>query len=310
MSKDNIMKLSDGLFHKVFNEVAADYPDIATDHYIIDIGAARLATAPNRFDVIVTENLYGDIISDIAAEVSGSVGLAGSANIGNDFAMFEAIHGSAPDIAGRGIANPSGLLNGAIMMLVHLGQHDVANTIHNAWLRTLEEGIHTKDIFSEATHHEVGTMEFAKAVVEHFGEKPKTMKAVNYEPRKSEIEPIHCKLDVKPKQKKLVGFDMFVEWRSEDLDKLGKIVTGFSNDRLECHMLSCKGLKVWPGSAAGINLTDHYNCRFQAREGVTLTHEDLIGIMQRCHSAGIDFIKTENLYTFNGEPGYSLGQGE
>ena len=152
LTKDNIMKLTDGLFHKVFDEVAADYPQIENEHWIVDIGTARLATAPEKFDVIVTPNLYGDIVSDITAEMTGSVGMAGSANIGEDFAMFEAIHGSAPDITGQGIANPSGLLHGAIMMLVHIGQAEVAEKIHNAWLKTLEDGFHTAEIASEAAY--------------------------------------------------------------------------------------------------------------------------------------------------------------
>ncbi|RME96249.1 MAG: NADP-dependent isocitrate dehydrogenase, partial [Bacteroidetes bacterium] len=147
MSKDNIMKQTDGLFHRVFDEVAAEYPDLEAEHYIIDIGSALLADRPERFDVVVTLNLYGDILSDIAAQIGGSVGLGGSANIGENFAMFEAIHGSAPDIAGQGIANPSGLLAAACQMLVHIGQPQVAATIQNAWLRTLEDGIHTADLF-------------------------------------------------------------------------------------------------------------------------------------------------------------------
>lgn len=146
MTKDNIMKMTDGLFHRVFDEVAREYPQIETEHLIIDIGAARLATRPQRFDVIVTPNLYGDILSDIAAELTGSVGLAPSANIGDHVAMFEAIHGSAPDIAGKGIANPSGLLLAAVLMLVHIGQPAVAQTIHNAWLRTIEGGVHTAEL--------------------------------------------------------------------------------------------------------------------------------------------------------------------
>jgi len=117
MSKDNIMKISDGMFHNTFETIAKEYPQIEIDHYIIDIGAARIASRPEIFDVIVTENLYGDIISDIAADVSGSVGLAGSSNIGEDFAMFEAIHGSAPDIAGKNIANPSGILQSAALIV-------------------------------------------------------------------------------------------------------------------------------------------------------------------------------------------------
>jgi isocitrate dehydrogenase len=135
MSKDNIMKMADGLFHRLFDEIGKEYPKLEKEHYIIDIGAARIASRPGIFDVIVTENLYGDIISDIAAEVSGSVGLAGSSNIGEDFAMFEAIHGSAPDIAGKNFANPSGILQSAEMMLVHIGQPEVASAVHNAWLK-------------------------------------------------------------------------------------------------------------------------------------------------------------------------------
>jgi isocitrate dehydrogenase len=146
MTKDNIMKHTDGMFHKVFDEIAKEYPDIESNHQIIDIGAARVAAMPETFDVIVTLNLYGDIISDIAAQVAGSVGLAGSANIGSTVSMFEAVHGSAPDIAGKDVANPSGLLHGAAQMLVHLGHADVAEKINNAWLCTLEDGIHTADV--------------------------------------------------------------------------------------------------------------------------------------------------------------------
>jgi isocitrate dehydrogenase len=147
MTKDNIMKQTDGLFHKIFRDVADEYPNIPSEHKIIDIGSALVAARPEDLDVIVTLNLYGDIISDIAALVAGSVGLGSSANVGETCAMFEAIHGSAPDIAGKGIANPSGLLNAAVMMLVHVGQPEIADKIQNAWLLTLEDGYHTADIY-------------------------------------------------------------------------------------------------------------------------------------------------------------------
>lgn len=143
------MKMTDGLFHKTFDDIAKEYPQIQNDHYIIDIGTARLAAKPEIFDVIVTMNLYGDIISDVAAEISGSVGLAGSANIGADYAMFEAIHGSAPDIADKDMANPTGLINAAVMMLVHIGQNEVASKIRNALYKTIEDGLHTADIYSK-----------------------------------------------------------------------------------------------------------------------------------------------------------------
>ena len=182
-TKDNIMKMTDGLFHRIFNQIAAEYPPIKNEHYIIDIGTALLAAEPERFDVIVTLNLYGDIISDVAAQVAGSVGLAGSANIGNQMAMFEAIHGSAPDIAGKNIANPSGLLNGAIQMLVHINQPDIATLIENAWLKTLEDGIHTADIYSDQFSKEkVGTAQFAEAVIARLGQKPSHFKPANYQP--------------------------------------------------------------------------------------------------------------------------------
>jgi isocitrate dehydrogenase len=173
MTKDNIMKLSDGLFHKVFDEIAEEYPQIESNHMIIDIGAARVASSPESFDVVVLPNLYGDIVSDIALEITGSVGLGGSSNIGENCAMFEAVHGSAPDIAGQGIANPSGLILGAVMMLVHIGQADQATKVHNAWLKTIEDGVHTGDIFLEGrSRKKVGTKEFTDAVIARLGEAP------------------------------------------------------------------------------------------------------------------------------------------
>ena len=155
-TKDNIMKMTDGLFHQVFDEVAAEYPDIEHEHWIVDIGAAKLADTPEAFDVIVMPNLYGDILSDVAAQIAGSVGLAGSANIGEQVAMFEAIHGSAPRRAGQDLANPSGLLLAAVMMLVHIGQPEVAERVHNAWLRTIEDGIHTYDIYADGVSARAG----------------------------------------------------------------------------------------------------------------------------------------------------------
>src|SRR5262244_3027478 len=180
-TKDNIMKLTDGLFHKVFDEIGAGYPEIEKEVWIVDIGAAKMADTPEAFDVLVMPNLYGDILSDVAAQIAGSVGLAGSANIGEHCAMFEAIHGSAPRRAGQNLANPSGLLLGAVMMLVHIDQPDVATLVHNAWLRTIEDGIHTYDIFADGvSRQKVGTKEFADAVVARLGKLPQKLKAVGY----------------------------------------------------------------------------------------------------------------------------------
>src|ERR1700731_1774356 len=180
-TKDNIMKMTDGIFHKVFDEIGSLFPGIEKEHWIVDIGAAKLADTPEAFDVIVMPNLYGDILSDVAAQIAGSVGLAGSANIGEKYAMFEAIHGSAPRRANLNMANPSGLLLGAVLMLVHINQPEVAERVHNAWLRTIEDGIHTYDIFADGiSRQKVGTKEFSRAVVERMGKKPEKLKAVSY----------------------------------------------------------------------------------------------------------------------------------
>src|SRR5215218_9934680 len=180
-TKDNIMKITDGLFHKVFDEIAADYTDIENEHWIVDIGAAKLADTPEKFDVIVMPNLYGDVLSDVAAQIAGSVGLAGSANIGEHVSMFEAIHGSAPRRAGQNLANPSGLLLGAVMMLVHVGLTDHAERVHNAWLRAIEDGIHTYDIYEQkVSKQKVGTKEFAEAVIERLGQVPQILTPRKY----------------------------------------------------------------------------------------------------------------------------------
>jgi isocitrate dehydrogenase len=169
-TKDNIMKMTDGLFHQVFDEVATEYPQVEAEHWIVDIGAAKLADTPEAFDVVVLPNLYGDILSDVAAQIAGSVGLAGRANIGEQVSRFEAIHGSAPRRAGQNVANPSGLLLGAVQMSVHIGQSDVATDVHNAWRCTIEEGIHTYDVYdAEVSSEKVGTAEFAAAIAQRVG---------------------------------------------------------------------------------------------------------------------------------------------
>src|ERR687895_1275900 len=207
-TKDNIMKITDGLFHKVFDEVAAEYTDIENEHWIVDIGSAKLADTPETFDVIVMPNLYGDVLSDVAAQIAGSVGLAGSANIGENVSMFEAIHGSAPRRAGQNLANPSGLLLGAVMMLVHIGQTDVAERVHNAWLRTIEDGVHTYDIYAEgASREKVGTKEFADAVVQRIGQQPQTLKPARYKAGSATSVTRDARAVTTGVKKELVGVD-------------------------------------------------------------------------------------------------------
>ena len=310
MIKDNIMKMTDGLFYKVFQEIAAEYPEIEQDRMIIDIGTAKIAADPERFDVVVAPNLYGDIISDVAAEVMGSVGLGGSANIGLKEAMFEAVHGSAPDIAGKGIANPSGLLLAAIQMLVHIGQSDVATSIHNAWLKTLEDGIHTGDIYSaENSTKRVGTDEFCSAILDRLGQKPGTLAPANYpvDAKKIVIE------DVKPTtgvEKTLVGMDVYIEW-GDDPDHLAEKIQSVAAP-LSLMMISSRGLKLWPHGKWQSAFMPHMSCRFlksaDAKTPVSIVEN--IALLDRMAKADLSLIKMEQLFLYDGEKGFSAGQGE
>ncbi len=314
MSKDNIMKMTDGLFHKVFDEIRLDYPDLAAEHFIIDIGAARLATHPERFDVIVTPNLYGDILSDIAAEMTGSVGLAGSANIGEHVAMFEAIHGSAPDLAGQGVANPSGLLLAAVMMLVHLRQASVATRIHNAWLRTLEDGVLTADLHGGTATHlaPVGTREFGQAVIARLGQLPRTFAPVQYVNAPlpdAAAAPLYTRAS--PARKETVGVDVFVHEAQHSPEFLAGRLTTLATEALGLQMITNRGVKVWPGGFPETFCTDHWRCRFVARtQDGHIASRDIVDLLARLTEGGVDVIKTENLCTFDGERGFALGQGQ
>jgi isocitrate dehydrogenase len=305
-SKDNIMKLSDGLFHKVFDEIGAEYPEIEKQHMIVDIGMARMASMPERFDVVVLPNLYGDILSDVAAEVSGSVGLAGSANIGDLGAMFEAVHGSAPDIAGKNVANPSGLLLSAVKMLAHMGQGETAARVHNAWLRTLEDGIHTGDIYREGySEHQVGTQEFAAAVIERLGQESQQLGVAHYA---AQPMPQISYRRREAAKKELVGIDVFFAWR-DDAESLAAKVQQANSSTFELLVITNRGVKVWPEGFPETFCTDHWRCRFMAKNG-TAESADVIRLLERVAGAGLDFVKTEHLYNFDGQPRYSLAQGQ
>jgi isocitrate dehydrogenase len=311
MSKDNIMKLTDGLFHKIFDEIAAEYPQIESEHRIIDIGTARIAARPNDFDVVVTPNLYGDILSDVAAEVAGSIGLAGSANIGPDCAMFEAVHGSAPDIAGQDLANPSGLLLSAVMMLVYLGRARPAGDIHNAWLCALEDGLHSADIYREGrSRQRLGTRAFAEAVIARLGQRPRQLAAVDYpEQPATKLEVVSGKLRTRA-SKQLEGVDVFLHWdeAGRDPQALGQRIEALAGAEFSLRLITNRGVKVYPQGHPGTFCTDHWRCRFLL--GERADRRAIPALLLRLAEAGLDAIKTENLYRFDGERSYSLAQGE
>lgn len=307
MTKDNIMKLTDGTFHKIFDQVAKEYLDIENEHWIIDIGAAKFSTKPSAFDVILLPNLYGDILSDISAQLAGSVGIGGSSNIGENHAMFEAIHGSAPRRAGQNVANPSGLLNAALLMLNHIGEHGLAKTIHNAWLKTIEEGVHTYDIYNEnISKQKVSTIDFGKAVIENLGGKPKQLTSSF---TSEDQKPIHIQVPKLPFQEKtLDGIDVFVCQDNRDPEALAaQLKKASEGDRtLELTYITNRGIKVYPDPHPETFCTDHWRCRFSKKtEESQPSSMGIVSLLQSLVSEKIEIIKTENLYSFEGEKNYS-----
>ncbi|SFA40830.1 isocitrate dehydrogenase [Pedobacter suwonensis] len=308
-TKDNIMKQTDGMFRQVFNEIGNEYPDIEKEHWIVDIGAAKLADTPECFEAIVMQNLYGDILSDVAAQITGSVGLGGSANIGESCAMFEAIHGSAPTIAGQDVANPSGLIHGAIMMLNHIGQAPAAEKIHNAWLKTIEDGVHTQDIYKPGKSSIlVGTKAFASAVINNLGLKPSILQPVSYTGSSALKLPKYVR---KPqKTKELKGIDLFFHWTGNSPDALAAKLKTIETAGIELSMITNRGIKVWPGGFPETFCTDHWRCRFMPARDTFIDQRKIIGLFLTATLAGLEVIKSENLYAFDGVDAFSLGQGQ
>lgn len=309
MTKDNIMKMTDGLFRRVFEETAADFPEIEAEHLIVDIGAAKLAAHPEQFDVLLCPNLYGDILSDVAAEIAGSVGLAPSANIGNGGAMFEAVHGSAPDIAGRDVANPSGLMLAAVQMLLHVGQANAATRLHNAWLATIEDGIHTADIAGRETVERVGCAAFADAVIARMGRFPILLPCAIYD---GSAKPFDLPVPATrpPALKDRHGVDVFVHWSEREPILLAQRLRQAQSGGLALEMITNRGVKVWPDGLPETFVTDHWRCRFKGQTGSSVDARDVIGLLDRIDRAGLDVIKTEMLCSFDGVPGWSAAQGQ
>ncbi len=311
MVKDNIMKVTDGLFHRVFDEVAQEYPEIEAKSQIVDFGMANFVHRPEEYDVVVLPNLYGDILSDIAAQMTGSVGLGGSVNIGSGGAIFEAIHGSAPDLPGD-VANPSGLLLAGVEMLRHLGRGAVAAKVMNAWLCTLEDGIHTRDIAGQHTAEHAGTRRFTEAVIERLGSRPEKLPAVAEPAESAEVEEESSAIAIEIRsrvreEKVLAGVDVFVDWDGIGPDELAIRLQAAAGVLFELKMITNRGVKVWPNGREETLCTDHWRCRFEAG-GRKI--EDVAELLLKLANSGIEFIKTEHLYRFDGKPGYSMGQGQ
>jgi isocitrate dehydrogenase len=306
-TKDNIMKFTDGLFHRIYEAIGKEYPHIEKEHWIVDIGAAKLATAPQNFDVLVLPNLYGDILSDVAAQISGSVGLAGSANIGERGAMFEAIHGSAPRRAGQNMANPSGLILASCLLCAHIGQGEVAQRIHDAWLTTIEEGIHPYDIYREnKSQIKVGTKEFATAVCKNLGKKPHQLRSPSYA-QSSRILPFPF-LAQKPVERQCVGVDLFIFDPLSSASQFVQRLRSFHSPFFTLSLITNRGARIWPEGQEETSCIEQWRCRFLFKEKKSSNSAEMIPLLQALVEQGFDLIKIQPLYLFDQVPGFSSAE--
>ncbi len=310
--KANIMKLTDGLFLNVFYEVAKEYPEIKADDVIVDDLCTKLVTRPDLFDVIVLTNLQGDIVSDLCAGLVGGLGFAPSANIGDHICIFEAVHGTAPDIAGKNIANPTALLLSGISMLRHLGLMETAAMIENALLYTLEQGIHTGD-FGTASTPSLNTKEYAQAIIENFGKKP--AKGAKPSLPDQPITETVFKLEKNPMLEseeefaaKIVGVDMFIE-SNEQPKVVAEKCLHHTNDLFKLVTVSNRGTQVWPKGSNFTNLVNQYSCRFESIGEMPLTQVDILELYKRL-AKDFKICSTELLNMWNGKKEYSLAQGQ
>jgi isocitrate dehydrogenase len=307
--KDNIMKITDGLFHQVFDLIGAEYPELERDTFIVDIGMARIADSPEHFDVVVTENLYGDIVSDIASQISGSVGLAGSMNLGHRCSMFEAVHGSAPDIAGKGIANPSGLLNAALLMLYHVGQTTQAALLGNAWLHTLEAGQHTVDIARDKSKA-LSTSDFARAVAANLGKVPQKLRPFGTGKGVAVRLPKAEDTTKSARTKRLVGVDVFLDCAGASPEQLGATLERCGAGALVFEQLASRGMKMYPGKPELPPVSDLWTVRFTSANGTEPLAADIRGVLHGIEANGLDWVQVQNLYTFDHQPGFSARHGD
>ena len=307
-TKANIMKLTEGLLKKTFEEIAPEYPDIESWHVIIDNAAHQLVKKPEQYDVIVTTNMNGDIISDLTSGLVGGLGFAPTANLGNEVAIFEAVHGSAPKYAGKDVINPTAVILSGVMMLRHIGEFEAATKIENAVMVTIEEG---KAATGDVVGYDKGTPTsvYTKAIIANLGRKPSKWQARDYQAIKlPEIssDPVF----VTPKSRRVLGCDIFCEWQKgpEPLGQsLDKIAEG-TPFRLK--MISNRGTKVYPAGEALIDCVDHWRCRFVLRDEKADASAaqilDLLGKVSAVHT----WMHVEKLQEVNGEPGFTKAQGE
>ena len=310
--KANIMKLTDGLFLECFKEVAKEYPELKSDDIIVDDLAMKLVVRPQEFDVVVLTNLQGDIISDLCAGLVGGLGFAPSANIGDHIAIFEAVHGTAPDIAGKNIANPTALLLSGITMLRHLGLMENAAVIENALLYTLEQGIHTGD-FGDRQTPALNTTDFAMAIIRNFGKTPEHMARpllpnAPVTPTAFRLSRNEMMVSEEKEQEDIVGVDLFIE-SSGQPEFIAKKCQRHAGVKFNLINISNRGTQVWPTGSIYTNLVNQYNVRFESIDGSPLNQQDVLGLYVSL-SGDFKICSSELLNAWGGKKAFSLAQGQ
>ena len=310
--KANIMKLTDGLFLECFQEVAKEYPELKADDIIVDDLAMKLVVRPQEFDVVVLTNLQGDIISDLCAGLVGGLGFAPSANIGDHIAIFEAVHGTAPDIAGKNIANPTALLLSGISMLRHLGLLENAAVIENALLYTLEQGVHTGD-FGDKNTPALNTTAFAEQIIANFGKTPVHMARQilpNAPVTVTEFKLSRNEMMVsqETQQEVIVGVDLFIE-SSGQPEFIAKKCQRHAGVKFNLINISNRGTQVWPTGSVYTNLVNQYNVRFESIDGSPLNQQDVLGLYVSL-SGDFKICSSELLNMWGDKKAYSLAQGQ
>jgi isocitrate dehydrogenase len=305
-TKANIMKLSEGMLKRTFEEIAPEYPDIESWHLIVDNTAHQLVKRPEQFDVIVTTNMNGDILSDESSALVGGLGFAPSANIGNEVAIFEAVHGSAPKYAGKDVINPTALILTAVMMLRYLGEFEPAAAIEHAVLVTLESGVLTGDVVGYDKG--VSTSAYTDAIIGNLGKRSERWQVREYKPiRLPEVDP---RPDlVRPSSRRVVGMDVFVE-AAVGPEELGRDVEELlAGTGMRLKMISNRGTQVYPPTGAITDVVDHYRCRLLLEEPGELPDETVFAVLQRL-SSRYRWVHLEKLQELDGEPAYTKAQGE
>jgi isocitrate dehydrogenase len=312
--KANIMKLTDGLFLETFYEVAKDYPDLPVSDIIVDDLSMKLVAKPYDFDIIVLTNFQGDIISDLCAGLVGGLGFAPRANIGDNISIFEAVHGTAPDIAGQNKANPTSLLLSGVMMLRYVGLTASAALLENALLYTLESGVHTAD-FGEKEIPAVGTAEFAGAVIGNLGKEPPRNKSTfaatpdrfDLKPPKELTENI---LRISPKifSERLIGADFFVESKEQPGEVAAKLLAALDG-LFNLEVVANRGTRVWPTGSIYTECMNLYMARVLGKNGASVTPQEMLALGLRV-SDHLTVTSIEMLKEYDGKKGYALAQGQ